>query len=110
MTTKVSKSLQSTNSLCSLTWILVEIGAYYEPSLLPDFSTETFHLVKDKLVQHDFRDIDDELIPAWQIEKALRPGTIILVSAVLHVYNIKIKNSTNFRQVCTSHMPQILLS
>ena len=101
---------QLTNSLRSLTWLLVEIGAYYEPSLLPDFSTETFQLVKNKLVQHNFRDIDNELIPVWEIEKALRPGTIILVSAVLHIYNIKIENSTNFRRVRASRMTWTLLS
>jgi hypothetical protein len=55
---------------------------------LPDYSPEGFALIKNKLVQHDMTDINNFLIPAWEIETALRPGTVVLVSASLHVYNI----------------------
>lgn len=67
---------------------IVVLGAFYEPNLLPDYSSDHFALVKNKLVQHDVRDIDDQLIPAWKIEKGLQSGTVVLVSASLHVYNI----------------------
>ncbi len=77
----------------------MEVGKFYDPSLLPDFSTETFRLQQDKLVQHDVRDIENELIPAWRMEEELRPGTVVLVSATLHVYNIKTNQAGSFRRV-----------
>ena len=78
----------------------MEVGKFYEPSLLPDYSPEKFHLVRDKLIQYDIRDINEDLIPAWQIETALRPGTVVLVSATLHIYNIKDDKKPGFRRVC----------
>jgi len=77
----------------------VVIGNFYEPSLLPDFSSE-FGLIKNKLLQHDVLNINDELIPAWKLEEGLRPGTIILASVTLHVYNIDNKGmQAGFRRV-----------
>ncbi len=78
----------------------VYVGQFFEPAFLPDFSTETCQLVKDKLVQHNIRDINNELISAWKIEEGLRPGTVVLISAVLHVYNIKNERGRGFRRVC----------
>ena len=78
----------------------VVVGAYYEPSLLPDYSTEKFALVKNKLVQHNFMDIDDHLIPAWDLEEGLHPGTVVLILATLHIYNINNTSTPGFRRVC----------
>jgi len=60
-----------------------------------------FHLLRDKLIQYDICNINDELIPAWRLEERLRPGTLVLVSATLHVYNIKSDRGpqTAFRRV-----------
>ena len=80
----------------------VYVGQFFEPAFLPNFSTETCQLVKDKLVQHNIRDINNELISAWKIEEGLRPGTVVLISAVLHVYNIKNERGRGFRRVCWS--------
>ncbi len=67
---------------------------------MPDYSPVEFGLMKNKLVQHDIRDIDDRLIPAWKLEEGLRPGAIVLVSATLHVYNIDNKGAVvGFRRV-----------
>lgn len=78
---------------------IVEIGKFYEPSLLPDFSEDKLQLVHDKLMQYDVRDIDGELIPTWLIERELKPGTVVLVSAVLHIYNIKNDRGNGFCRV-----------
>jgi hypothetical protein len=82
----------------------VEVGMCYEPSLLPDFSTDYFDLLKNKLFQHATRDINNELIPAWTIEQGLRPGTVVIVSATLHIFNIKDKKSDSFRRVSATHL------
>jgi len=92
--------------------VIVVLGAFYEPDLLPDYSSDHFALVKNKLVQHDVRDIDDHLIPAWKIEKGLRPGTVVLVSASVHVYNID--NNTaipggSFCRVCVHTIRSVVL-
>jgi len=83
--------------------VIVVLGAFYEPDLLPDYSSDHFALIKNKLVQHDVRDTDDHLIPAWKIEKGPRPGTVVLVLASLHVYNIDSNMAIpggSFRRVC----------
>lgn len=41
--------------------------------MLPDYSPELFQLNENKLVQHDFTDLDNNLIPAWTIEKSTLP-------------------------------------
>ena len=78
------------------------LGKYYEPSLLPDYSPETHQLTHDKLIQYDIRDVDEQLIPTWKIESGLRPGTVVLVTALLHVYNIKNERVAGFRRARTT--------
>jgi len=97
---KVS-TYHKTRKVLAITSIDV-VGGLYDPRLLPDYSPETFAFEKNKLVQHDVRDIENHLIPAWDIEQGLRPGTVILVSASLHIYNIENKTPSNsgFRRVC----------
>jgi hypothetical protein len=55
--------------------------------------------VHDKLIQYDICDDDGDLIPIWLIEHGLRPGTVVMISAELHVYHIKNENGAGFRQV-----------
>lgn len=62
-----------------------------EPCLLPDYSPDKLSFVTNKLIQYDITDIEGNLIPAYDIAKGLRPGTIVVVEAELHVYNIYIK-------------------
>ncbi|KAJ7436015.1 hypothetical protein B0H11DRAFT_1755436 [Mycena galericulata] len=64
------------------------IGAHYEPALLPDFGGDYFNLVKAKLVQHDIRDVNNNLIPPWDLYDALKPGTLVLVLVTLHCFNM----------------------
>jgi len=92
-------------SLTPIRSILVVIGGRYDPSLLPDYSPNDLALVHDKLVQHDIRNIENNLIPAWDIAKGLRPGTVIGVKAALHVYNIPNQRAPGFRRVRDSHIP-----
>jgi hypothetical protein len=48
-------------------------------------------------------DINGRLIPAWQLEQGIRPGTVIVISARLHIYNINLPSSSAFRRVRTQH-------
>ncbi len=80
--------------------LTVKVGKSYEPSLLPDYNQDSFQLTHDKLIQYDIRDINCKLIPAWQLEQQLRPGTVVCVTAVLHIYNIQNERGTGFRRVC----------
>ena len=83
--------------------ITVEVGKFYEPSLLPDYKADSFQLKHDKLIQYDVRDIHGNLIPAWKLEHELRPGTVVCVTAVLHIYNMKNDRGSGFRCVCLLH-------
>lgn len=68
--------------------LLVELGKLYAPSLMPDYSTDNFDLVRDKLKQHDIRKSNGSLIPAWDNLKELSPGTIIGAVVTLQAFNI----------------------
>ncbi len=61
------------------------------PTLLPDYSPEKLALKRNKLVQYDTTNIEGELIPAYDIVKHFRPGTVVVIEAELHVYNITAK-------------------
>ena len=39
-------------------------------------------------MQYDITDIEGKLIPAYDIAKYFRPGTVVVVEAELHIYNI----------------------
>ncbi|KAJ6576492.1 hypothetical protein DFH09DRAFT_804372, partial [Mycena vulgaris] len=76
----------------------VKIGAFYEPSLLPDFGGDYFDLVKSKLVQHDIRDTEANLIPPWKMYEALRPGTLVLVLVTLRCFSMSDDGGKDRRQ------------
>jgi len=78
---------------------IVSVGNFYEPSLLPDHTSQKLNLTRDKLVQHDISDLEGKLIPAWQISEGLRPGTVICAKVTLHVYNIPNQDFPGFRRV-----------
>ncbi|KAJ7699759.1 hypothetical protein B0H16DRAFT_1749280 [Mycena metata] len=66
----------------------IKLGAFYEPSILPDYGGSYFNHTKAKLVQLDVRDIKNELIPPWKFYDALRPGTLVLCLVSLHCFSM----------------------
>ncbi|KAJ7019077.1 hypothetical protein C8F04DRAFT_976195, partial [Mycena alexandri] len=66
----------------------VKLGAFYEPSVLPDYGGAYFNHQKAKLVQLDVRDVKNELIPPWKFYDALRPGTLVLCLVSLHCFTM----------------------
>ncbi|KAJ3538746.1 hypothetical protein NMY22_g5037 [Coprinellus aureogranulatus] len=44
----------------------VQLGAYYDPRLLPDFGGDIFDFKKSKLVQHDIVDTEGKLVAPWE--------------------------------------------
>ncbi|KAJ7601313.1 hypothetical protein DFH06DRAFT_1353404 [Mycena polygramma] len=64
----------------------IKLGAHYEPSVLPDYGGSFFNHNKAKLVQHDIRDVQNNLIPPWKLYEALRPGTLVLLLVSLHCF------------------------
>ncbi|KAF6745819.1 hypothetical protein DFP72DRAFT_856004 [Ephemerocybe angulata] len=61
----------------------VQLGAYYDPRLLPDFGGDMFDLNRAKLVQHDIVDTEGNLVAPWELYDKLCPGTIVLIKAKL---------------------------
>ncbi|KAJ7020411.1 hypothetical protein C8F04DRAFT_974322 [Mycena alexandri] len=66
----------------------IKLGAFYEPSVLPDYGGAYFNHQKAKLVQLDVRDMHNELIPPWKFYDALRPGTLVLCLVSLHCFTM----------------------
>ncbi|KAJ7025254.1 hypothetical protein C8F04DRAFT_1212930 [Mycena alexandri] len=66
----------------------IKLGAFYEPSVLPDYGGAYFNHQKAKLVQLDVRDVQNELIPPWKFYEALRPGTLVLCLVSLHCFTM----------------------
>lgn len=65
-----------------------------------DYGGPYFRHVVNKLVQLDVRGIDGNLIPPWELYKALRPGTLILANCSLHCFVMKAGASDRDRKVC----------
>jgi hypothetical protein len=74
------------------------VGAFYEPQLLCDFGGDYFNLAKNKLVQHDIRDVRSNLIPPWKNYEELCPGTLVLIQVSLHCYTMVDEYSKERRQ------------
>ncbi|KAF8901493.1 hypothetical protein CPB84DRAFT_1846787 [Gymnopilus junonius] len=57
---------------------IVTLGETYDPSHLLDYYPIYFCLNQNKLIQHDLRDIDGTLIPAWKNAEYLHKGMLVL--------------------------------
>ncbi|KAJ7779472.1 hypothetical protein DFH07DRAFT_765757 [Mycena maculata] len=68
----------------------IKLGAFYDPRLLPDYGGAYFRHVKAKLLQLDVRDgtegANNALIPPYEFYDRLKVGTLVLVSASLHIF------------------------
>lgn len=77
----------------------IYVGAHYDPRVLYDFRGAGFKLMHNKLVQHDVRDVDDNLIPPWKAYEELRTGTVVLIEASIHCFRFNV-NGRRERKVC----------
>ncbi|KAF8060234.1 hypothetical protein FPV67DRAFT_1674194 [Lyophyllum atratum] len=64
----------------------IKAGATYDPHRLPDYGGDYFNHVRDRLLQKDVRDPDNQLIPPWDAYYALRPGTLVVAVCTLHSF------------------------
>ncbi|KAJ7649355.1 hypothetical protein DFH06DRAFT_1420719 [Mycena polygramma] len=68
----------------------IKTGALYDPALLEDYGGPCFQHNKAKLVQLDVRDVNNKLVGPWRFYDVLRPGTLVLVLASLHIFHMPI--------------------
>lgn len=82
----------------------MKLGAYYDPSVLPDYGGSYFNHSKARLVQLDVRDVKNNLIPPWKFYEALRPGTLVLCLVSLHCFTMSDDSGKDRkeRKVCFS--------
>ena len=59
------------------------VGSFYDPHLLSDFEGPIFRLLNAKLMQREVIDCDDKLVPPWEMDDKLRPGTLDLMKVQL---------------------------
>ena len=91
--------------LVSNNWIepIPELGALYNPDLLPDHCGDLFQHKLAKLVQQEIRDVNDELVAPWDVQHKLRPGTIVVVDSTLVCWHIAAKGLSKARKVRLNH-------
>lgn len=78
---------------------VLEIGAYYDPDLLPDHRGDLFQHEQAKLVQQDIKDINNNLVAPWDMQEKLRPGTIVVIDSTLVTWHIFAKGTFKARKV-----------
>ena len=79
---------------------VLELGALYDPNLLPDYLGDLFEHKFAKLVQQDIIDTEDNLVAPWLMHDKLRPGTVIVVDTTLVCWHIGGKEGQRSRNVC----------
>ena len=76
----------------------IELGATYNPNLLPDHCGNYFQHPKARLIQQDYRNINKDLIPPWKTYEALTAETIVLIDATVNCWKMKV-NEDSYRKV-----------
>ncbi|KAF8073359.1 hypothetical protein FPV67DRAFT_1666130 [Lyophyllum atratum] len=71
----------------------LQVGDLHDPELLEDYGGPLFQH-HTKLVQLDVKDKDNSLIPPWKMYDKLRTGTVVLINATLHMFNMDIEHHT----------------
>lgn len=69
-----------------------KLGQLYPPTVLTDYKGKLFRNQECMLVQHEILDMNRKLIPPWEQYKALRTGTLIMATASLHCFTMKIRD------------------
>ena len=69
----------------------------YQPQLLPDYDPSIFGLGRALLAQQNIHDTADRLVAPWDLQSALRPGTLVVVEATLIVYSFCSDNPATVR-------------
>ncbi|KAJ6602994.1 hypothetical protein B0H10DRAFT_2230016 [Mycena sp. CBHHK59/15] len=88
----------------------IKLGAFYDPHLLPDYGGPYFNHIQNKLVQLDVRDGTDNtnrLIPPWCFYDRLKPGTLVLIHATLHIFLMGDKRKRKVYQI-NAHSIKVL--
>ncbi|KAF8146355.1 hypothetical protein K438DRAFT_2028304 [Mycena galopus ATCC 62051] len=69
-----------------------KIGDLIPPSVLPEIRGDCFGLVKSRLVQRDYKDMEGKLISLAELNSKLTEGTLILVMVKFATYIMKDQN------------------
>ncbi|KAH7871980.1 uncharacterized protein C8R40DRAFT_1174052 [Lentinula edodes] len=70
------------------------LGAEYDHRLMPDFGGPVFALDRAKLIQPNWRNINNDLIPPWLNYDCLRPGVLVVANIGIRVFVLTPKTGT----------------
>ncbi|GAW09082.1 protein [Lentinula edodes] len=70
----------------------IQVGALYNYNLMPDYGGNCFALNNARLIQPDWRKIDDTLIVPWKNYLQLRPGTVVVANVSLRMHVLQPKD------------------
>ena len=80
----------------------IELGATYDPDLLPDHHGEYFQHPKAHLIQQDYHHVNKNIIAPWKTYEVLNTGTILLINAIMNCWKMKI-NEDSYHKVSFSY-------
>ncbi|KAJ7728554.1 hypothetical protein B0H14DRAFT_3518584 [Mycena olivaceomarginata] len=73
-----------------------QVGDTYDPDMFSEHRGNYFdHSLDIKIIQRDHRDVDNSLIPPWELKKILTEGTFFSAQVTLQTYILKFKSKTN---------------
>ncbi|KAJ8077474.1 hypothetical protein PM082_001904 [Marasmius tenuissimus] len=64
----------------------IRVGAKYSPWTLPGYGGLRFQQRFAQVIQLDWRDAKNRLIPPWNVWDELRPGTLVMATVSINVY------------------------
>ncbi|KAL0060393.1 hypothetical protein AAF712_012844, partial [Marasmius tenuissimus] len=70
----------------------VRVGAKYSPWTVPGYGGGRFRQRFAQVIQLDWRDARNQLIPPWNAWDDLRPGTLVMATVVFNVYVMPAKD------------------
>ena len=116
MTTYLPLPLKKVTSFTSSLFIIschypvepdIKLGALYSVDKMPDHCGSLFDHKKSKLVQLPIYDIDNKLIPTFQLSHRLHVGTIIMAKCSLQCYAF-LQNLVNLSHLCPLNTTYLL--
>lgn len=73
---------------------VVTLDTTYHPTRFPDWAANThrFDFTNTRIAQVNFKDVDNNLIPTYDVTAAFRPGTLVMCAVSLKVWRYGIRH------------------
>ena len=87
----------------------IELGATYDPDLLPDHCGEYLKHLKAHLIQQDHY-VKKNIISLWKTYEALNTRTILLIDAIMNCWKMKVNEDSYHKVSFSYHITSLKLT